>query len=361
MSVAQFSFSNFILGDPPLYKFSEPVELKTLGEDPLFIELLQTDAFRRLGSVRFLGGIDYLFVRNPNGAPGNTRYTRLQHSLGVARLAFDYSSVFELSATDRRLIVAAALLHDIGHAPLSHSIEPVFRECFAVDHHDATRDIIFGHVEIGRAVYKTLQKHSVNIDRLASLIAGNDPEFDAFFSGPINFDTIEGILRTRTFGNAPGAFTPDVVVDAALNRSSALHQEIVDQFWSYKDQVYRHVINSSLGILADQACQAFARNNLRNLEAGDYFTSEESLFGKLPGLRSLLTSPDFASEVRQHLPETIAYTARRFLIDRTSDFFSRDDSARYFQTREPTTLDVKGPDTKIIMRIRGDLFSDESD
>jgi putative nucleotidyltransferase with HDIG domain len=152
-SVAQFSFSNFILGDPPLYKFSAPVDLRTFDEEPLFLELILTEAFQRLGSVRFLGGIDYLFVRNPNGAPGNTRYTRLQHSLGVARLALEYSSIFGLSAADRQLIVAAALLHDIGHAPLSHSIEPVFRECFAIDHHDATKDIIFGHVQIGRSVY----------------------------------------------------------------------------------------------------------------------------------------------------------------------------------------------------------------
>lgn len=361
MSVAQFSFSNFILGDPPLYKFSAPVELKTLREDSLFIELIQTDAFQRLATVRFLGGIDYLFVRNPNGAPGNTRYTRFQHSLGVARLALEYSSIFELSAIDRQLIVAAALLHDIGHAPLSHSIEPVFRECFAIDHHDATKDIISGHVAIGRAVYKTLQKHSVKVDRLIALVAGKDSDFHAFFSGPINFDTIEGILRTRMFGNAPAAFSPDVVVDAAINRSSAIHQEIVDQFWAYKDQVYRHVINSRLGILADQVCQAFARNNLKSLEAGDYFTSEESLFRKLPGLRSLLTSPDFASEALQYLPETITYTARRFLIDRTSDFFLRDDSARYFQTRKPITLGVKGHDAKNKNEKMGDLFDDESD
>jgi putative nucleotidyltransferase with HDIG domain len=359
-NVAQFSFSNFILGDRPLYKFSAPMELTAFVEEPLFLNLIRTEAFQRLGSVRFLGGIDYLLVRNPNGAPGNTRYTRLQHSLGVARLALEYSSIFGLATADRQLIVAAALLHDIGHAPLSHSIEPVFRECFAIDHHDATKDIIYGHVEIGRAVYKALRSCSVDIDRLASLVAGKDPEFHAFFSGPINFDTIEGILRTRTFGNAPGAFAPDVVVDAAINRSSATHQEIVDQFWLYKDQVYRHVINSSLGIFADQVCQAFARRNLKSLEAADYFTDEDALFRKLPGLRQLLTSPDFASEATEYLPETINYTERRFLVDRSADFFSRDDRSRYFQTRKPMTLNVKGHhDRTTVARTRGDLFGDE--
>lgn len=340
-SVAQFSFSNFILGDAPPYKFSAPVDLRTFADEPLFHDLIRTEAFQRLGSVRFLGGIDYLLVRNPNGTQGNTRYTRLQHSLGVARLALEYSSMFKLAAADRDLIVAAALLHDIGHAPLSHSIEPVFRECFAIDHHDATRDIIFGHVEIGRTVYKTLRKCSIDIDRLASLVAGKDSGFHGFFSGPINFDTIEGILRTRTFGNAPGAFAPDVVVDAAINRSSPTHQEIVDQFWLYKDQVYRHVINSSLGILADQVCQIFARSNLENLQAADYFTDEDALFRKLPGLRQLLTSTDFVSEATNHLPEVVHYTERRFCVEPTADFFSRDDRKRYLQTRSTMTLDLK--------------------
>jgi putative nucleotidyltransferase with HDIG domain len=360
--VAQFSFSHFILGDPPIYSYSAPVELTTFVEEPLFLELIQTEAFQRLGSVRFLGGIDYLLVRNPNGAPGNTRYTRLQHSLGVARLAFEYSSVFGLSIADRQLIVAAALLHDIGHAPLSHSIEPVFRECFGIDHHGATKDIIFGHVKIGRSVYKALRAYSIDIDRLASLVAGKDNEFHAFFSGPINFDTIEGILRTRTFGNAPGTFAPDVVVDAAIKRSSSIHQEIVDQFWLYKDQVYRHVINSSLGIFADQACQAFARRHLKNLEASDYYTDEDTLFRKLPGLRRLLTSPDFLSEAPQFLPENIHYTERRFLIDRTADFFSREDRERYIQTRNPKIKNVLGHRNKAIAtQAKGDLFSDESD
>ena len=360
--MAQFTFSNFILGNPPLYKFSAPVELRTFAEEPLFLELIRTEAFQRLGSVRFLGGIDYLLVRNPNGAPGNIRYTRLQHSLGVARLALEYSLIFGLSSADRQLIVAAALLHDIGHAPLSHSIEPVFREFFAIDHHDATKDIIFGHVKIGRSVYKTLQSYSIDIDRVASLAAGKNNAFHNFFSGPINFDTIEGILRTRTFGNAPGAFAPDVVVDAAINRSSPAHQEIVDQFWLYKDQVYRHVINSSLGILADQACQAFARSNLKSLEAEDYFTDEDALFRKLPGLRQLLTSPDFASEVTKYLPETINYTERRFFIDRTADFFLGADRTRYLQIRKSMTLTVNSRHEKIkVARTRGDLFSDESD
>ena len=278
-----------MIGDARQYRFSSPVELEMLAEDPFFEELVQTQAFKRLASVRFLGGIDYILVRNPNGAVGNIRYTRLQHSLGVARLALKYCSMCEVAQDDRRLLVAAALLHDIGHAPLSHSVEPAFEEQFGINHHLATKDIIFGRAQIGLSLHNVLRSYSIDIESLDSLISGRDSRFHSFFSGPINFDTIEGILRTRTFGKVPAAFQPDAVVEAAVRRATPEDMRIVDRFWSYKDQVYRHVINSRAGILADQACQMFMRRNVSKLRSSDYFTTEETLFRKLPGLRELPT------------------------------------------------------------------------
>jgi len=83
------------------YDFSEPKDVRVLaGGDPLLVELVATRAFQRLKSIRFLGGIDYLLVRAPNGAKGNIRYTRFQHSLGVARLALQYCDARESSRVE---------------------------------------------------------------------------------------------------------------------------------------------------------------------------------------------------------------------------------------------------------------------
>jgi uncharacterized protein len=330
------------LSNPPVYDFSAPVDLtKTVNEDPLFLQIVSTAAFRRLREIRFLGGIDYLIVRSPNGAPGNVRYTRFQHSLGVARLALVYGSACELSFVDRRLIFTAALLHDIGHAPLSHSLEPSFYQVFGVDHHQATRDILRGHVPIGRELYKLLRNHDVDIDRLTDIISGKESGFHGFFSGPINFDTIEGILRTKTYAQSVPAVAPEFIVDAATNRSSPVHRELVDEFWISKDLVYRHLINSRFGILADEVCQSFLRRHIASITPDDYFATEGQIFRKLPGLRQLLTSPDFLTQVTQHVPEAIGFKRRRFLIDQTVDFFARQDDRRYFQTKEQATLEVK--------------------
>ncbi len=125
------------------YDFKAPLDPAAAADvDPLLPRLIATPAFQRLRNIRFLGGIDYARIPAPNGKPGSRRYTRYQHSLGVARLALLYADVRQLGPDERRLIAVAALLHDIGHAPLSHSLEPVFKAEFAIDHHTATEEIL---------------------------------------------------------------------------------------------------------------------------------------------------------------------------------------------------------------------------
>lgn len=88
--------------------------------------VLETREFQRLRQIKQLGFAEYSF-------PGAT-HTRFLHSLGVMHLAgrgFDSifrSFKFSNEATRARLRQAVrlgALLHDIGHGPLSHTTEDV--------------------------------------------------------------------------------------------------------------------------------------------------------------------------------------------------------------------------------------------
>jgi hypothetical protein len=323
-----------------LYDFAVPVDPGHVkARDPLLSDLVGTRAFQRLKSVRFLGGIDYLFLRSLHDKTGNTRYTRYQHSLGVARLALYYSDLRGLASPERRLVLAAALLHDIGHGPLSHSLEPVFKKVFDLEHHRATEDIITGRAPLSREVYDTLCRHQVNIERVLAIIAGEEPTHDGFFSGPINFDTIEGILRARSYSEeTQSSLKPETVVKAAFERLNDDDRNVVDSFWLQKDSVYRHQIHSKEGVLADFACALLMERHIDMIEAEDYFTTEDHIFRKLPGLRQLLTSPSFATEILEQVDEPIAYRARRFFIEPTVDFFTRDDKGRYRQTSEVRIL-----------------------
>lgn len=302
-----------------------------------------------------------MLVPFPNGASSNVRYTRYQHSLGVARLALHYANLTGLPNQDRRLIYAAALLHDIGHAPLSHSLEPIFEMEFGLNHHIATEDIVTGRVELGREVYQTLRRFGIDPGQVLEIVGGEVDPFQGFFSGPINFDTIEGILRSRRYvkANAIGP-TPVDVVSAAVLRKTETDRQIVDSFWKCKDDVYKFIIRSRDGILVDYLCQCVMKGNMQKLSKRDFFSTERYLFRKLPELRVVLAISRFHSAGREALSKPVSYKARHFYVDTNADFFAWDDEKRYRQNKQDRSLSALAPKTSAIDQEERDLFHEES-
>lgn len=342
--------------------FREPGDFRTAtGGDELLLELIGTPAFQRLKHVRFLGAIDYRLVPRPNGKLGTTRYTRYEHSLGVMQVAQRYCDVRDLQPKDRRLACTAALLHDLGHPPLSHSMESVFKEEFGIDHHEATADIIRGQAPLGKAVSKTLHRHGMDIEELIAVISGELRAFEGFFHGPINFDTIEGIARSHMYVGQSYA-VPDryAVIEAALRRADGKDRGTVDEFWRCKDRVYGNIINSREGILADFACKLFLRRHLGRVGRNGYFGTEAALFRKLPGLRELLTGRGFTDGITRMIDEPVYYRSRCYHIDRTGDFFTRQDDVRYRHSRKDRALTLENrpgsAKAEAIGRWQGDLF-----
>jgi len=96
-------------------------------------DIINQPAFQRLRRIRQLGLTDYVY-------PG-AMHTRFEHSLGVMHIATRmYDSIVARSAEvlkaelgynddglrrDRMIVRLAALLHDVGHAPLSHAAEEI--------------------------------------------------------------------------------------------------------------------------------------------------------------------------------------------------------------------------------------------
>ena len=93
--------------------------------DRIAWDLLNTREFQRLRRIRQLGFYDLVF-------PGAT-HSRFAHSVGVYHLARRLARViarWEGAAHDpgrERVALLAALLHDVGHGPLSHTFEAATR------------------------------------------------------------------------------------------------------------------------------------------------------------------------------------------------------------------------------------------
>ena len=327
----------------PTHSFRDPTDIPAItGGDPLLMELVATPAFQRLREIRFLGAIDYRLIPSPNGKPGATRYTRYQHSLGVMRLARLYCDIQGVPSNRRRLVCTAALLHDIGHPPLSHSMEPVFKEKLGIEHHQATKDIISGQVSAGKEVSAVFRRHGIDVDDVIALISGECTAFDRFFDGPINFDTIEGILRSCEYFRSTSTMTrPDTVAEAAIRRETPEDRDIVDRFWGYKDWVYKKIINSRMGVLSDLACQLFLRRHLNDIDVDSFFETEPAFFRRLPQLRELLVSKKFETDVLRLIEGPVSYRNRNYFIDPTGDFFARCDDVRYRHSRNDQVFSLK--------------------
>src|SRR5690606_36427469 len=128
--------------------FKDPVHKYVHVNSPVIWALINTREFQRLRRIRQLGTSFYTF----HGA----EHSRFSHSLGVYEITRKIISQFERNRypdwprEERMLCLCAALLHDVGHGPFSHSIEPIFH----VDHEEWSCEIILGDTEINRVLRK---------------------------------------------------------------------------------------------------------------------------------------------------------------------------------------------------------------
>jgi hypothetical protein len=309
----------------------------------LLTEVIASPAFQRLADIRFLGAIDYLLY--PNGSAKNRRHTRFEHSLGVAKLAILYSRECKLPEEDEKHAVVAGLLHDIGHAPLSHSLEPVFKETFRLSHHAATELILRSDVPVGASLRAIFRKYGIDSTKIIALISGAlDAPCVEIFRNPINIDTIEGISRAYTY-ISPGGIQPPCsrVLYAMIHRASG-DQAVLDGFWRLKNTVYDQLIASGSSAIADYICREYMRKNVTRFWSGEYFSTESTLRKTHPQLFVLLRQlRDAPTTLPSGTERTITYERRRFYIDTSivlSDIASL--YRRYRQEKIPTSLRREG-------------------
>ena len=156
-------------------------------EDRLIVDLIDSAEFQRLRRIKQLG----LAMFTYQGA----EHSRFTHSIGVMHVmtrALDLlSSHHTISAEARVVARAGALLHDLGHGPLSHVVEKVFH----FHHEDWTRRIVLdGATEVNQI----LSSFDGQLpEKLASLYQHNySPAFvSQLVSSQLDCDRMDYLLR----------------------------------------------------------------------------------------------------------------------------------------------------------------------
>ena len=272
------------------------------GGDPteaLLIRLIDTPAFQRLRRIRQLGSASLTF----HGAESS----RFTHSLGVlaiARRAFDrLASVYPQLQPYRVVVLCAALLHDLGHGPFSHTGE----EVFGSNHEHWTGRILQESAPIRAALDAAapdlveqllqvyLKKHPIPLvwqlvssqldcDRLDYLI--RDSYFTGASYGRIDLDRILMAMRYDPI-------TQQLVV--ARKGMTAVEHYLIVRYFMYA-QVYNHPKNIAAcwvlqqafvrarerlqqGLLdADATVKAWLSGNCDRLPLEQYLAADDGVF-----------------------------------------------------------------------------------
>jgi HD superfamily phosphohydrolase len=147
----------------------------TIRLDPVVRDLMETLELQRLSGIRQLG-LTYLVFPGAN-------HSRIEHCLGVSHVAGRIADAAGLAEDEKKLVMAAGLLHDVGHGPFSHTLEHILSSRLAIDHMHLTQAIILGEDDNVRPeergafpevprVPDVLEEHGVAPKRVAALIRG---------------------------------------------------------------------------------------------------------------------------------------------------------------------------------------------
>jgi HD superfamily phosphohydrolase len=166
-------------------------------------KIIDTAEYRRLARVSQLGLVSLVY-------PG-ALHTRLEHSLGVYRLALlflrrlSYDERFA-AAIDRRhaeRFLVAALVHDIGHWPFCHPIEDI--RLPDVPSHERLARQFLAEGELAHAIRDAWQ---IDPDEIVTLLSDSpaDPPgriLASLLSGPIDIDKMDYLFRDSLHAGVP--------------------------------------------------------------------------------------------------------------------------------------------------------------
>lgn len=197
----------------PHLAFRDPIH-GFIEADELEAALIRTRPMQRLRQVRQLGLTHLVF-------PG-AEHSRFGHALGTMHLAGRvYDTLARCDdmpldpgprARGRRLVRAAALLHDVGHAPFSHWAEDLFED--RIDHEEMSRRLLAGGEIAG--VFERFGQgvESADVIRLlGDRLDGPERLLTPIVSGELDVDKMDYLLRDSLFcGVRYGNFDLDQVV-----------------------------------------------------------------------------------------------------------------------------------------------------
>ncbi len=223
--------------------------------DGPFLRLMDSAPFQRLRYVRQLGLAHLVY-------PGAT-HSRFEHVLGAYHLARltvrvlgDAGELAAVPELDRQMVIAAALLHDIGHYPFSHALEEI-----GVPHHESVAGPLIADGPVGEILREEFGPDAPA--RILALVRGTSASpLQGLISGSIDLDKTDYLKRDAMMcGVAYGEIDVDrlrhaltIVSDPVTGRPtvglrekglSALESLLFAKYQMYRNVYWQHAVRSA--------------------------------------------------------------------------------------------------------------------
>ncbi|WP_042143953.1 HD domain-containing protein [Paucisalibacillus sp. EB02] len=230
--------------------FKDPVHRYVHVRDRVIWDLIATPEFQRLRRIKQLGTTNITF----HGA----EHSRFNHSLGVYEIVRRIIDNFQGRAhwnNDQRLLcMCAALLHDLGHGPFSHSFEKVFK----LDHEYYTQAIILGDTVVHQILERVTPGFAQEVADVIAKTHSNKLVV-SLISSQIDADRMDYLQRDAYFtGVSYGHFDMERILrvmrpieDQVVIKSSGMHaveDYIMSRYQMYW-QVYFHPVTRSAEVI----------------------------------------------------------------------------------------------------------------
>lgn len=223
-------------------KFRDPIhDFIQVSQEEL--EIINSPVFQRTHNIRQLSLGYYVY----HGA----EHSRFGHMIGASHIAgLAYDSIkrntkelgedFPGDDIDRVTLRMAALLHDVGHAPFSHSLENILES----NHEEYSKKLVKHYFE------DILKKANVDVDVVNDLIGGvylKKSYLSKIVSGQLDVDRLDYLLRDSYYsGVSYGRYDLGRIIDqlAIVDGRFVVLQggyEAVEQLIFARYQMYQQV------------------------------------------------------------------------------------------------------------------------
>ena len=217
----------------------------SIPEEKMVMELIDSAPFQRLRRIKQLGPAYLTF----HGAESS----RFTHSLGVfylARRAINHLSKFDSKLKEHKFILfGAALLHDLGHGPLSHTSEEIFK----INHEEWTAKLINSSKEITSILDKYGKGNAKAISNLIKSREAPKKSIISLISSQLDCDRLDYLMRdSYTTGARYGQLDIDRIISSmtiAPDGDLAIHPKglmAVEHYLVIRNLMYRSVYNHRL-------------------------------------------------------------------------------------------------------------------